>query len=293
MGDARAPDQERDPVVGEHRLARVVEQAGCEAVVGGEDDDEVVAQPGVLADGLQEPAELGVGALHGGEVLRRHPAVLVAEPVGQRDVQEREGPMGADEVGARVLHQLGLVLVDLVAVDAGPPRALVEAELLLGREECGRPAGVVRDGEDRRHRVSRCLLHGHRRPVVVPGHAVSTLGRVDPAAGHHAGVVGQGDRLLVLRARVEGACPFVEQPVEGRRAVGAELLDRVGVEPVDRDRQHTGRGRRLRSGGPDAWSVPAARRAGCTRSRRAGPGRERGRGPARRRGGTCARRYRA
>ena len=78
-------------------------------------------------------------------------------------------------------------------------------------------------------------------------------GGVDPAAGDHAGVVGQGDGQLALGARVErgGALAAISacrcgragasEPVEGRRV---EAVDRDGDHRRPRHRRRTGAVRR-------------------------------------------------
>ena len=154
------------------------------------------------------------------------------------------------EVGGRVVDQCLRVAVHLELVDRVRPRPVEGGELVLAREQGGRTARVVDDVEDRGHAVAVRTGHGAARELVVPRDPVAARVGVDPAAGEHAGMVGQRDGLLHLGARVERRGTLVEEPPEG--AVRPERVQRAGVEPVDRDCQHVapavarGLGRRWR-----------------------------------------------
>ncbi len=165
------------------------------------------------------------------------------------------------EVGDRVVDQCVGVAVDLELVDRVRPRPVEGGELVLAREQGGRRRR--RRGRRRRPRRRR------RRPgpgTVRPGSSSfhvtpwPPVVGVDPAAGEHAGVVGQRDRLLDLGAGVERRGTLAEQPAEG--AVRPEPVQGTGVEPVDRDGQHVAAARsRGGLGGGGSPGLGAARTA--------------------------------
>ena len=237
--NTRTPDQEGDPVVGELAWVGV---AGADApVVGGDDDQGVVARLGGGRDRGEHAADQVVGLADGLAVLRRHPAVGVTGDVGQRDVQERESPPGGRQVATGGVDQVGVVGPDQGVVDALGPRPVEQRELRLGREHRTAQPGRLQRREHRADLTPGGRLHGPGpQPLVVPDDAVSAASPVDPTAGHHARVVGQGEGHLDLAAGVERGRTLGDEPVEGRRVRLAEQGDRAGVEPVDRDHHHPG-----------------------------------------------------
>ena len=87
--DARTPDHERDPVVGDPARVRVV--GAVAAVVGGQDDDEVLAPAPGGSRSWPAPCRAARRCARTAvDVLPGHEAVRVAGLVGQRHVQERE-----------------------------------------------------------------------------------------------------------------------------------------------------------------------------------------------------------
>ncbi len=91
-------------------------------------------------------------------------------------------------------------------------------------------AGRRDHGEDRGH-----AGRDDAAAVLVPGDAVAAGCGVDPLAGDHARVVGQGDGLLDLGPGVERARALGEERGEVRRRL---LADRPGREAVDGDDHH-------------------------------------------------------
>ena len=255
--DAGTPDQERDPVVG------VRPRVG---VAGPMPPWSAVTMTSVWSrdsggggDGREHAADQVVGLADGLAVLRRHPAVGVAGDVGQRDVQERQGPPGRGQVAAGGLDERGVVGPDQRVVDALGPRPVEQGELRLGREHRTAQPGRLQRREHRADRVSRrrsarCAARRRSSFQMTP---CPPLLAVDPAAGHHARVVGQGEGQLDLAAGVERGRALVDEAVEGRRVGPAEQGDRVGVEAVDRDHHHPGdlAGRPLRA--ERGWERPA------------------------------------
>lgn len=233
----RAPGGEGDPVVLQRGPAVVALLARCTAVVGREHDREAVRECGVAVDDRQQPADLGVHRADGVEVLRGHEPVPVAGEVGRLQVQEDQLGVVAQEIRPGGGHQRREVGLDQERLDLGRPGVLEQVELVLAGVERGVEPGVLRHLEDRGdvvagERVDRGVA------VAVDVDAVPAEVGLDPAAGDHAGVVGQRDGLLDRRARVERALALVEDPPDVRQLRPAELGQRVGVEGVDRDREH-------------------------------------------------------
>ena len=125
----------------------------------------------------------------------------------------------------------------VVSMPSGQLRFHSENLVLLAKSAVMPPAALTGVKTDSM-RVPGGRLHGRRpAPVVVPGHAVAAGRGLDAPAGHHAGVVGQRDGLLVLGARVERRRAGRHEVVKVGRAGPGRAAERVGVEPVDRDRQ--------------------------------------------------------
>ena len=167
---------------------------------------------------------------HGFEVGVAAPARRVPGAVRPGQVDERQVTVIRAQLPDRGGHQRFLAREDGQLVDGARPCPPPHLELVLAGEDRAAAAGLVDRGEDRRgacrHRTGR---------GVVPGDAVPAVRGVDPHAGHHAGVVRQGDRLLHLGAGVESAGTLRQQVDQGRCR---RLADPQRPEPVDGDHHH-------------------------------------------------------
>ena len=190
----------------------------------------------------------------------------VAGAVGQREVQERER-RGRRSARSRRAAATSAVwsLVDTEAVDraAGQDRSKSANFVLVANSAVQRPAPWTTSKTEStgwpaaaaRSRPGRSSFHVHAVPAVV---------RRDPAPGDHAGVVGQGDGLLALRAGVEGRGALAHQPVEGGGAGAARARgSRPGSGrrprwPARRGAARAPAARRLRRGRPRRRAVRSA-----------------------------------